>query len=224
MKLLRPLLAATLFIGVASSPISALGDEVLNSPAVSGHQLSQQTCSGHHDNSFTSAINKIEPFVKRLHDGTFRHDAPSTILNEIPESTLAQISENMNFVNAQIQKGVLASTHNLDVYDPNKGLSQQSTFGGKTGLEPRWWGIKLFLDSYWSDKLIAAGNSAAGVLAVLVALEASGLISLPAALPTAVLAGAFAAAAGILSLCNGPNGMTINKVWDVASPPWCWEQ
>jgi hypothetical protein len=157
-------------------------------------------------------IEKLEPFVTRCDDGTFRLDIPADAKIDTTSKEFKAISAGMRSVNKLIQEGTLLSTSNLAVYSAKDGQFALQD-GNRSQFKWRWYGFEVWMDHNTCETLQSCGNIAA-IIAAMCAVIPS--------IPT-VAAAAIAAYLGIGAEILGilDNGCGVHLKFAGVSPPVC---
>ena len=112
-------------------------------------------------------IEKLEPFVTRCDDGTFRLDIPKDAKIDKTSAEFKTVSAGMEAVNSLIQDGTLVSTPDLSVYSANDGQFVLQS-NNRTEFKPRWYGFELWLSHpicQYAQVPLLAGDLAALIMA-----------------------------------------------------------
>ncbi len=163
-----------------------------------------------------TAVRLLTPHVRRQADGTFAVRASARVVAEVGAARFAAIDGSMQRVNAMIASGELVSDADLGVRLADGGALAR---GGVNKLSFHWWGVELALDSYWTNKLIAAINAGAGAAAIAAVLAGAGVISSPGAIPAGVASGILWVGASAIQFCSNENGVELYLTYN--GIPWC---
>jgi hypothetical protein len=153
------------------------------------------------------AAAKVEPFVVRQRDGTFKvREGLTASKLGIDKATFNDVKGSINVTNRLVREGKLWTTVQLDVY--STGAYMPISVGSEWYWH--WWGVEIYLDAFWTNKLINAMNTGAGVTGVTAVLCAStGVCGIVAG----VSAGIFAIGSGVIGFCSNANGVVIKQVY-----------
>jgi hypothetical protein len=122
-------------------------------------------------------IEKLEPFVTRCDDGTFRLDIPKDAKIDKAGREFRTVSAGMAYINSLIQDGTLVSTPNLSVYSANDGqFALQSN--NRDEFKWRWYGFEVWICHDCLTTMCYMGEAAA---AIAFALALFPSVSTPAA-------------------------------------------
>jgi hypothetical protein len=100
-------------------------------------------------------IEKLEPYVTRCNDGTFRLDIPSDAKINKSSQEFKAILAGMNSVNELIRQGELVTTSDLTVYSVDG--SQFVLQDGIDRFKARWYGFEIWLSHSTCMELEGAG-------------------------------------------------------------------
>jgi hypothetical protein len=155
-------------------------------------------------------IEKLEPFVTRCDDGTFRLDIPKDAKIDKASREFKTVSAAMGCINKLIQEGTLISTPNLSVYSADDGqFALQSN--NRMEFKWRWYGFEFWLDHNTCETLQSYTTIAAYVAFACAAFPS---ISTPAAIAIGLFLGIGAEILGILD-----NGCGVHFKFAAAPPP-----
>lgn len=187
-----------------------------------------------------SAVRALDPYVHRTRSGTFRIDAPASVVAAIPGDVYAEIQNSSRLVNLDIAAGRLlslpdgrvllakaptAATSAGAVAEPAlpgaAGLSQQAVPDaappapavGENTINVDWWGVAIHLGEASATQLIGALAGASTVAAVVSVLVACGMVSAAAVVPLAIITGVLAIVTAALQACRTPEGLDLSITW-----------
>ena len=109
-------------------------------------------------------IEKLEPFVTRCDDGTFRLDIPKGAKINKTSAEFKAILAGMNSVNELIRQGELVTTPDLTVYSVND--SQFVLQAGINRYKPRWYGFEIWIDHETCQGIRFVSEAGGGVSTV----------------------------------------------------------
>jgi hypothetical protein len=153
-------------------------------------------------------IEKLEPFVSRCNDGTFRLDIPANVKINKSSQEFQAILAGMNSVNELIRQGELVTTSDLTVYSVDG--SQFVLQDGINLYKSRWYGFEIWLSHsvcQYIESGVLVGEGAAAIAA------ATG-IGLPVAL---VIMAFIGVGGGILAIWD--DGCGIHFKFFGGAPP-----
>jgi hypothetical protein len=101
--------------------------------------------------------------------------------------------------------------------------ASSSSCPGRTEVNPRWWGMQIYLNECHTKALIEALKAGTGGAALCVAVAPAPHAKLACGVLAALGTVGAAAIAGIDSL-GGNQGIVISKVFDPFTPPVVWHQ
>lgn len=153
-------------------------------------------------------IEKLEPFVTRCDDGTFRLDIPADAKINRTSKEFKAISQGMNSINQLIREGKLITTPDLTVYSVNE--SQFVLQDGINKYKSRWYGFEIWMNHDVCETVA----SAASITALAAALTSLVGVPAPIALVVATLLGVGAEGIRILD-----NGCGIHLKFIAGTPP-----
>lgn len=197
-------------------------DSKIEGTAPEGHTASNEQLQQNQSavRNVKEAVEFLDPFVARAEDGTFIVNAPQGVLEKIHPSILAGIFATSRQVNALIREGKLISVPPHEIQFADKTI--QTFAGGSSGFNIYWWGYELDLSERLTQKVEGVLAIGGGVGAILAALEAEGIITIPPAILTGILAGILGIGAGALVICNNGNGVKLYWVSLAGhGVPWC---
>jgi hypothetical protein len=156
-------------------------------------------------------IEKLERFVTRCDDGTFRLDIPADAKIDRTSREFKAISAGMSAINRLIREGTLVSTPNLSVYstDDDRFVLQ----AGVNRFKSRWYGFEIWLDHETCQGILAASGGVGGVAGILAAV----LPGIPKAV-AAVVAGFCVVNLSIVSAYDDGYGIHMKFLYPVAGP------
>jgi len=102
-------------------------------------------------------IEKLEPFVTRCDDGTFRLDIPVDAKIDKTSREFKAITAGMNSTNQLIREGTLVTTADLTVYSADAG--QFVLQDGINLFKSRWYGFEIWMSHETCMNLKAACGS-----------------------------------------------------------------
>jgi hypothetical protein len=190
------------FLAIAVSGTTAFGASP-PAPAPVANGTYQATAEAQHAQDI---INLLDPYVVRVGDGTLALNAPSSVSNKVGAATMNRVRSGMALVNGEIRAGRLVATANHHLYDPK--YSALSVQGGWTGVRWYWWGFRIFLSEYYTQKFMAALAIGAGLFALCAAIPA-----LANQVVCGVLAALVAIFAGIIWLVDNGNGVYFTHTY-----------
>lgn len=152
-------------------------------------------------------IQRLEPFVTRCDDGTFRLDTPKRAKIDKASAEFKTVSASMEYINGLIREGIYVTTPDLSVYSVNDGQFVLQS-NNRNEYKPRWYGFEIWLSHPLCQDIemcLLAGDIAAIILA-----------RIPAAAPVALALGIFFIANyGLLQIWD--NGCGIHFKYTMAT-------
>jgi hypothetical protein len=113
-------------------------------------------------------IEKLEPYVARCDDGTFRLDIPKGAKIHKTSAEFKTVSASMEYINSLIQEGIYVTTPDLSVYSVNDGQFVLQS-NNRNEYKPRWYGFELWVSHpycQWIEMGALAGDVAAAFAAI----------------------------------------------------------
>jgi hypothetical protein len=148
------------------------------------------------DVAIEKMIEKLEPFVTRCDDGTFRLDIPKDAKIDKPSAEFKTVSAAMEGINELIREGELVSTPDLSVYSASDGrFALQSN--NRNEFKWRWYGFEFWIDHNVCRYVVEATSIGA------IAAELTAFLGVPLPLATAIAA---VLGIGAIIVSNNDNG------------------
>jgi hypothetical protein len=145
-----------------------------------------------------ATITALQPYVHSDASG-WTLDAPTEVRASVSQTELAAIEQNIALTNADVRAGLL--TMNADDTITTKGAHGYA--------ESHWWGIKVYMDSYLTSKVLGMGAGAGAVATIVGAIAATGGVA-------AVIGGSIALMMAEIAICREPNGgVTLYDIYGV---------
>lgn len=151
---------------ILTSVTTAFGST--QSQAISAHVKDQANQKEQHLN----IVRKLDRYVTRINDGTFRLNAPTSVTKNFDTKTLTAILSGMEKVNNLIRQGDLNSTSSKMVYDPS--VDGYSIQGNLNEIVWHWWGANIYLNN--TNTNILLGVIAKGAAADTIAAAIAGMV------------------------------------------------
>lgn len=112
-------------------------------------------------------IERLEPYVMRCDDGTFRLDIPKNAKINKTSPEFKAILAGMNFTNELVREGKLVTTSDLTVNGVDDSQFVLQT--GRSEIKPRWYGFEVWFSHETCQAIFVAGASVGAITLLLTA-------------------------------------------------------